>query len=169
MANNSTPSVRVPFLSVFFWLCIVWPCAVFAAWLPNSNDLSRQQVQSIIKPDHSDLKLRNATLNDLDAVVDVTVAAFGDSPGTKYLFPHRHQYPNLYRKCLRQGMEKLLRDGDRDRGILNVATLPSNEDPSIGAVVAIAAWQPEHIRIPTSLGITSSENADDGMRPPLPT
>lgn len=46
-------------------------------------------------------RLRNATLNDADAIVDIFTAAFDPMPDWQYLFPFRHDYPRDHKRCYR--------------------------------------------------------------------
>jgi len=97
--------------------------------VPHSHEIINN-VESI-------LELRNATAGDLDALVDIDIAAFRHNPARDYLFPYRYQYPEDYQHCTKEDFEIALNYNGGENGsfTVKVVTLSSSNMP-----IALAVW-----------------------------
>lgn len=59
------------------------------------------------------LTLREARLEDLEALVDIMQAGYPDDPGCGYKFPYREQYPDDYRTWTGRELQKYLEMSDK--------------------------------------------------------
>ena len=80
-------------------------------------------------------RLRNATLEDVDDIVTLIIAAFSPLPDWKYLYQFDKEFPEEHKRC---GREQLL------RGFSNESVLIQVIEPLPGsdlAVAAVAVWE----------------------------
>ena len=86
------------------------------------------------------MSIRKADTSDLDAMVDVCLAASPMDPQWDYRLRYRKQYPEDTLKFTRKRLKTFL---ENETGVwqVMVAELPSREDSSISKVAAFAAWQ----------------------------
>lgn len=78
-------------------------------------------------------------MTDLDAMVDVYLAAFSMEPVWSYVFCYHHLYPEETRKLTTLEFTRHLENKDRKLKFL-VAEMPKMEDNSVIVVVAICLW-----------------------------
>lgn len=90
------------------------------------------------------MELREAGPGDVDAVVDVLVAAREDDPGWTYRFQHRHEYPEEHRKFQRLFVQCLI-DPSYEDWLVMVAESPSVEDGGVAKIVAFAVWDVSYV------------------------
>lgn len=83
--------------------------------------------------------IRQATLNDLDTIVEAHFTAFRDDPDLDYPFPYRRKYFEEY-KALMRAMFKSY-SAEPETYLLSVACSKANEDHTIVKVVAYAVWR----------------------------
>ena len=90
------------------------------------------------------LHLRNATLSDIDAVVNITLAAFDPSPDSDLLAPHRHEHWDHFYACSRASLEAAFRDSGNPGGPFDlypyVMALPPSKDYPDGKPVAVGFY-----------------------------
>ena len=85
------------------------------------------------------MSIRQADMTDLDAMVDVGLAALPMNPQWDYRLRYRKQYPEDTHKFTRKQFKMFLENEPRTFQVM-VAELPSREDSSISKVAAFAAW-----------------------------
>ena len=86
------------------------------------------------------MSIRQADMTDLDAMVDVGLAALPMDPQWDYRLRYRKQYPDDTHKFTRQRFKIFLENEPGNLQVM-VAELPSREDSSISKVAAFAAWR----------------------------
>lgn len=90
------------------------------------------------------MSTRQATLRDLEAVVDVVLAAMPLDPQWNYRFPYRHTYPKDHRKFTKLLFQFFI-DPSYDDWHVMVAEAPSIDDPQVSRIVAFAVWEVSYI------------------------
>jgi hypothetical protein len=90
------------------------------------------------------MSTRQAKLNDLDAVVEVVLAAMPLDPQWNYRFPYRDSYPEDHRKFTKR-LFRLFIDPAIDDWQVMVAEAPSIEEPHVSKIVAFAVWDISYI------------------------
>lgn len=86
------------------------------------------------------MSIRQADMTDLDAMVDVCLAASPMDPQWDYRLRYREQYPEDTLRFTRKRLKMFLENEPGNWQVM-VAELPSREDSSISKVAAFAAWQ----------------------------
>ncbi len=86
------------------------------------------------------MSIRKAAMSDLDAMVDVGLAALPMDPQWDYRLRYRKQYPEDTRRLTRKRFKMFLENEPGNWQVM-VAELPSREDSSISRVAAFAVWQ----------------------------
>ena len=86
------------------------------------------------------MSIRKADMSDLDAMVDVGLAALPMDPQWDYRLRYRKQYPEDTRRFTRERFKMFLENEPGNWQVM-VAELPSREDSSVSRVAAFAAWQ----------------------------
>jgi hypothetical protein len=61
--------------------------------------------QQILSPD---LRLRNATLDDVADIASVMIAAFSSHPDWQYLYQFRNDFPEEHHRCVQFGVTQAL-------------------------------------------------------------
>lgn len=84
--------------------------------------------------------IRDATLADLDAMVDVYLAAFPMDPVWSYVFSNHHRYPEETCKLTRLEFTEYLENKHGKLRFL-VAEVPKTEDENVMGVAAICLWK----------------------------
>ena len=79
-------------------------------------------------------------MSDLDAMVDVGLAALPMDPQWDYRLRYRNQYPEDTRRFTRERLQMFL-ENEPGKWQVMVAEPPSREDASISKVAAFAVWQ----------------------------
>lgn len=87
--------------------------------------------QQILSPQ---VRLRNATLDDADAITTVIFAAFSPLPLWEYLHPFREEFPEDYRECFREYIARIIA---HPLGHGEVIEAPAGSDIPL---VAAALW-----------------------------
>ena len=98
------------------------------------------------------MSIRKANMTDLDAMVDVCLAASPMDPKWDYRLRYREQYPEDTLRFTRKRLKTFL-ENEPGNWLVMVAELPSREDSSTSKVVAFAAWQlrpADQVMIPLS-------------------
>jgi hypothetical protein len=90
------------------------------------------------------MRLREAGPSDVDAVVDVLLAAMPDDPAWDYRFQYRKEHPEDHRKFQRLFFKYLI-DPSYEDWVVMVAESPSVEDSSVSNIVAFAVWDISYI------------------------
>jgi len=111
-------------------------CLLFLLSLSSSTFLPVQQPLYSVP---GATELRNATLDDVDDITDIMVAAYSSTNFYNYCFQFRQKYPEEHWTCQRDGLRVSMEEY-KDQITVNVITSPTNEDPSVSKPVAVAAW-----------------------------
>lgn len=77
------------------------------------------------------MRLREATKDDLDALIDIMIAAMPTDPAWDYRFPFRGDYPEDHRRGVKQIFEEAF---EAQATVLNVVEIEK------GHPVAYAVW-----------------------------
>lgn len=85
------------------------------------------------------MDFREATPADLDSITDLVVATFPMDPGWNYCYPKRLEYPEDHRSCVREKYQNAFKH--KDRFIVRVITVPSEEDASVRKLISVASWK----------------------------
>ena len=102
----------------------------------------RPPVQQVFS---SELIVRNATVSDAAGITTVLLAAFHDSPPTKYMYQFQDEYPEDLFNCTYANILQFF-DLPKGVGLVELVDLPSNEPPHEMIPVAVAAWALPHRR-----------------------
>ncbi|KAK4946316.1 hypothetical protein LTR10_014514 [Elasticomyces elasticus] len=90
--------------------------------------------------------LRNATIADVSAIVDIVDAAFSPSAPTKYRYQFKDKYPQEHRRCM---YEAYLEVFDPEYVYVQVIELPASSGRGDSKPVSVAAWV-DGKKVPTS-------------------
>ena len=93
----------------------------------------------------SGLIVRNATVSDAAGITTVILAAFHDSPPTKYMYQFQDEYPEDLFNCTYANIVQFF-DLPKVVGLVELVDLPSKEPPHDMIPVAVAAWALPHRR-----------------------
>ena len=88
-------------------------------------------------PLSSNLTLRNATVSDADAITNIILAAFHDTPHWKYGYQYMDKYPREHHDCMYNQIHQALRLTDV---YAQVALLPNITEPHEAVPIATALW-----------------------------
>jgi len=83
--------------------------------------------------------IREATQDDLDAIVDIHIEAFHDDPDIDYPFPHRREFPDFMKTSTKERFRSYLIEPETYS--VMVACSKRNEGHNIEKSVAYAAWR----------------------------
>lgn len=99
--------------------------------------LGRQEVQMA----NSTISVRSATLNDLDTMTAIGLAALPDDPVWPYRYPFAAQFPEDHYKYSRIRYSEYLANVEAGAYAVMLAEAPSNENPDVKEIVAMSMWQ----------------------------
>jgi len=86
------------------------------------------------------ISIREATEADLDAMVEVSLAAFPMDPVWTYVFSKHHEYPEETWKLTRLEYTAYLKN-KKGKWRFMVAEMPKKDDESTRVVAAISLWE----------------------------
>jgi hypothetical protein len=111
----------------------------FGSWLP-AFFLPYRLVGCEQQPLGQGARLRNATLDDVEGIADVIIAAFAPLPSWQYLYQFREEYPEEHRRCGRYMVTQALENPAMRTEVIDA---PANGNTT---VVAVAIWTTENSR-----------------------
>lgn len=79
-------------------------------------------------------RLRNASLEDIDDISTVVIAAFSPLPDWQYLYQFHKDFPEEHKRCARDNVVRVLSDASYHARVIEA---PANSNIS---VVAVAIW-----------------------------
>ncbi|MCJ1246219.1 hypothetical protein MMC30_003425 [Trapelia coarctata] len=85
------------------------------------------------------ISIREATMADLDTIIDVYLAAFPMDPVWNYVFSNHHQYPEETQRLTRLEYTHYLRKKDKKWRFM-VAEMPKKDNKSVKVIAAISLW-----------------------------
>lgn len=85
------------------------------------------------------ITIRQATLEDVDALSEVEILARPSDPSWTYRYPYREEYPDDHRAFNRAKYEVFFRPNARFEVVL--AEAPSHSDPAVKVPVGVSIWQ----------------------------
>lgn len=109
----------------------------------------RQEGEPPPLPSGCELCLREATLDDLDDLVEIVRVGFPDDPEVGYRFPHRDRYPQDYVKWTRREYEGYL----AQPGKFVVRVIESTKP------IALAVWDIAVLTKSNNSGLSMSSQA----------
>ena len=93
------------------------------------------------EPSNDTARIRNATLADLDDITDTVVEAFSPAPLYRYCYQFREQHVEYHWQCARAGFQRFMEKPVENNAVLKVIDSPTNENPNMSKVVAVALWE----------------------------
>ena len=90
---------------------------------------------------HSTSAVRPAQRSDLDTITRIALAAFSAGGAWPYRFPYAKQFPEDHWQFSRYRFAQFLEEAETGGFAVNVAELPSHEDPAKKVVVAYSVWK----------------------------
>lgn len=99
--------------------------------------LSTTAVSAHQSPLNSPINIRNATVDDAEAITAIIQAAFHDAPDNKYVYQFMDEHPRHMFKCILDGVGNKLHD---PRIMAHVALLPNSSAPHDLVPAAVALW-----------------------------
>ena len=118
------------------------------AFLFTSHGLAVLE-QQLLRPQ---ARLRNATLEDVDNIVTIIIAAFSSLPDWKYLYEFQGDFPEEHRKC---GRDSIIRRFSDKSALIQVIEPLADSDMK---VTAVAIWYQRAPQSYTSLYTAFSKN-----------
>ncbi|KAF1986480.1 acyl-CoA N-acyltransferase [Aulographum hederae CBS 113979] len=97
------------------------------------------------KSRHPTVTVRKASVEDLDAILDIGLAALPHDPQWHYRFPYRHEFPEDTRDFTRARYKEFLEDGEKQWCVM-VAESADAQHPRGAKPVAFAIWEIVNIR-----------------------
>ncbi|KAF2803349.1 uncharacterized protein BDZ99DRAFT_482196 [Mytilinidion resinicola] len=110
------------------------------------------------------LSLRRASVADLEAMLEIALAALPMDPQWDYRFPHRRAYPSDTRKYTRMRYREFLED-QNERWVVMLAEHRPAQDSR--EPVAFAVWEIKNIRKQKTVQIQLEKNLNVLHRPPF--
>lgn len=118
----------------------------------NQNDYQKY----VVLPDQQTLQshpvIRNATLEDVTAIVDILLDAFGPAPETRYIYQFRDQNPSYHRQCMKQIAQRILKQQPEDT-IVHLIDAPVAKGSHETKAVSLAVWNLGCQKTPSSMSL----------------
>jgi len=114
--------------------------------------------QEVEQPNLQAIRIRNATLADLDDITDTFFEAFSSAPTYRYSYQFREQFAAYHWRCMRAAFQHFMDAPFTGSFILKVIDFPTNEDHNTSKVVAIALWEYPATRSTGIPGVLFADN-----------
>jgi hypothetical protein len=85
--------------------------------------------------------VRQATLADLDTILQIRLASFHGTDEWQYRYPFYYKYPEDHAISARCRIEAYLKDENGASGRVMLAEVPCNEDSEVKIPIAWAVWK----------------------------
>lgn len=86
------------------------------------------------------ITVRQATLADLDTILQIRLASFLGTEQWQYRYPFYHEYPEDHAISARHRIETYLRDENGASGHVMLAEIPRDEESHVKVSIAWAVW-----------------------------
>lgn len=96
------------------------------------------------------MAVRPATMDDLDEMTALALAALPDDPVWPYRFPNATLYPDHYHKYSRLRLWEYLSNAEAGVYKVMLVEVPSKDDPAVSIVIAMSMWQLPGRHLPKS-------------------
>ncbi|KAF4624968.1 hypothetical protein G7Y89_g13205 [Cudoniella acicularis] len=87
------------------------------------------------------ITVREATLADLDTILQIRLASFQGTEQWQYRYPFYHNYPEDHAISSRRRIEEYLKDETGASGHVMLAETPCSEDSEVKIPIAWAVWR----------------------------